>query len=353
FHRLDPATGRQRSIEGQVVTSSARLGVVAIEPLGRPMALADITTGTGNFIADGVISHNCYARQTHWYLDQDGIRDWGSRIFVKVNAPEVLRRELARPSWRREEVQIGTATDPYQPAEGAYRLTRQILEALRDFRTPAGLITRSPMVVRDLDVLAQLRQGAGVEVCVSVATLDATLAEEIEPGAPPPLRRLEALQVLARAGIPTVVMLAPVLPGITDDVENLTEVVAASRRFGASSLATVALHLGEVTKDAFFDYLTHRRPDLVPEYRRLYAGKYAPAAYRAELQQVAAAVKARLGFRDAGRATVPAAPAAPRQVMLFGGEGSWTSSAGSSTTSTKPIASATGRAGASCRRSRV
>ncbi|HEU5299903.1 MAG TPA: radical SAM protein, partial [bacterium] len=294
----------------------------------------------------------CFARKTHWYLDQDGVNDWGSRIFVKVNAPDLLRRELAKPSWKREEVQIGTATDPYQPAEGAYRITRRILEALRDYQTPAGLITRSTMIVRDLDVLQQLQKGPGAEVCFSVATLDAKLAEELEPGAPPPLRRLEALETLSKAGIPTVVMLAPVLPGITDDVQNITEVIVAAKRHGAASLATIALHLGEVTRDAFFEYLTHRRPELVPEYRRLYVGKYAPSAYRSQIQRIAAAVKARVGFRDrvATAESARAVPKAPTQIPLFQEGAPWTSSGGSSSTSTRPTGKGTGPDGAPCRR---
>jgi len=128
FHRVDPAIARKREIAGQAVKSTAPLRVKAIDPLGA-RELFDITTGTGDFIANGVVSHNCFARVTHWYLDQDGVNEWSSRIFVKVNAPDVLRQELARPTWRREQVHIGTATDPYQPAEGAYRITRQILEA--------------------------------------------------------------------------------------------------------------------------------------------------------------------------------------------------------------------------------
>lgn len=262
----------------------------------------------------------CFARVTHWYLDQDGLNQWSSRIFVKTNAPEVLRRELAHRLWRREEVQIGTATDPYQPAEGAYKITRQILEALRDYQTPIGLITRSSMVVRDLDVLQQLATGPGAQVCFSIATIDERLGREIEPNAPPPQRRLEALRTLARAGIPTVVMLAPVLPGITDGVENLTAVVQAAKEYGASSLATIALHLGEVTRDAFFEFLTHRYPALVPEYQRLYRGKYAPAPYREEIHRVVGEIKRRAGFairRRAGPEPPPSLPKTSVQLRLF------------------------------------
>lgn len=293
----------------------------------------------------------CYARRTHWFLDQDGVNNWGNRIFVKINAPEILRRELAHPSWAHEELEVGTATDPYQPAEGAYKITRRILEALRDYRTPVGLITRSSMIVRDLDVLRELARGPGVRVCFSVATMDERVAREIEPGAPAPVKRLEALRTLSRAGIPTVIMLAPVLPGITDDVRTLTEVVTAAREYGAASLATVTLHLGEITRDAFFEFLTHRYPQLVPEYRRLYRGKYAPPVYRRQVQRVVAAIQARVGLRSreipaAGPATVTEQP--PKQLELFGRRTAWRLPAGSSSTATRPTVGGTGPATASC-----
>lgn len=238
----------------------------------------------------------CYARVTHWYLDQDGVNDWASRIFVKVNAPEVLRREVASPNWQREEVHIGTATDPYQPAEGAYKITRRILEALRDFHTPVALVTKSTMVMRDKDILQQLAQGPGVTVCFSITTIDPDLGREIEPDVPPPQKRLEAMRTLAESGIRTGVLLAPVLPGITDDPQHLEAVVRAAKAYGASSLWTNALYLGEVTRQAFFEYLEHKRPELVPEYERLYRGKYAPRSYQRRVQEVVAALKARAGF---------------------------------------------------------
>lgn len=259
----------------------------------------------------------CYARRTHWFLDQDGVADWGRRIFVKVNAPQVLRRELADPRWTREEVHVGTATDPYQPAEGVYRLTRQILQALGDHRTPAVVVTRSTMVVRDADVLQAMARGAGVAVCVSVATLDEALARQIEPDVPPPLRRLQALRALAEAGIPTGVLLAPVLPGLTDDPAQLAAVVAAARDHGARWLWTNTLHLGHVTRQAFFHFLRRWDPRLVPEYERLYRGAYAPRAYQRRVQEVVSALRARWGL---GTRTdpppPPPAPDAPRAHQL-------------------------------------
>jgi DNA repair photolyase len=319
FLNVDPAIARKRDVTGQAVKNRAGLGVTGIEPLG-VRRLFDITTGTGDFIANGIVSHNCFARVTHWYLDQDGVNDWSSRIFVKVNAPEVLRRELAKPTWRREQVHLGTATDPYQPAEGAYRLTRQMLEALRDSDTPAALVTKSTMVVRDRDVLRSLARGPGAMVMFSITTVDPRIAQEIEPDVPPPQKRLEVLRALVDEGIPAGVLLAPVLPGITDDEDLLAAVVEAAKAHGASALYTNALHLGNVTREAFFDYLEHKRPELLVPYTRLYRGKYAPRAYQQRVKEIVAAIKARVQFtplerREAAPAGHPtAAPAAPGTV---------------------------------------
>lgn len=260
----------------------------------------------------------CYARRTHWFLDQDGVEDWAKRIYVKVNAPEILRRELADQSWEREGVHIGTATDPYQPAEGTYRLTRQILEALSDFRTPATIVTRSSMIIRDCDVLRRLADGPGVMVCFSVATMDPALAREMEPNAPPPLRRMEALRSLREASIPAGIFLAPVLPGITDHPDQLSAVVEAAKTYGASSVWTNALHLGDVTRQSFFKYLEHRRPELVPQYTKLYRGKYAPLEYRHRVQEVVATLKERVGFRppSAPRRPDPPEPPCPLSEQL-------------------------------------
>ena len=263
----------------------------------------------------------CYARLTHWYLDQDGVNSWSSRIFVKINAPEVLRRELAHHSWTREEVHLGTATDPYQPAEGSYKISGQILEALLAARTPVNIVTRSTMVVRDVDLLMRLASGPGAMVCFSIATMDAAVAREIEPDVPPPLRRLEALRSLALAGVPVAVLLAPVIPGITDHPKQLAAVVMAAKDYGASSLWTNALHLGDITRQAFFQYLEHRRPELIPEYERMYRGKYAPSAYRRRVQEVVGALKVRHGLHNSSEARrrhddAPA-PHSPQQLFLF------------------------------------
>ena len=292
FQSVDPAISRKRDIQGRTVRHGARVRVVEIEPVG-VRRLFDITTGTGDFIANGVISHNCYARRTHWFLDEDGVDQWSSKIFVKVNAPEVLRRELGKATWKREQVALGTATDPYQAAEGRYRLTRQILEALRDFRTPVSIVTRSPMVARDLDVLTGMAERVDVHVCFSIATVDPERARELEPTVAPPAQRLRAVQELSTAGIRTGVLLAPILPGLTDRPESLAAVVQEARDHGAHFVWHNVLHLGDVTKDAFMRYLRQRHPDLVSRYTELYPGKYAPNAYRARIARLVEEEKAR------------------------------------------------------------
>ncbi|MBV8433222.1 MAG: radical SAM protein [Candidatus Eremiobacteraeota bacterium] len=255
----------------------------------------------------------CYARRTHWFLDEDGIDRWGSRIFVKVNAPAVVRREVARRSWKREYVAIGTVTDPYQPLEGRYRLTRGILEALADFETPAGLITRSPLVVRDLDVLARLARVAGASVSVSIATTDAALARQIEPTVAPPAQRLRTVETLASSGIRVNVALAPILPGITDSAENIASVVRAARGAGAAHVWHSTLYLHDVTREAYFAYLRERHPELVESYERAYRGKYAPSRVTRPIdQRFDAAIRA---YPKVARDFI--APNGPRQISLL------------------------------------
>ncbi len=222
----------------------------------------------------------CYARRTHWFLDEDGLDRWSTKIFAKVNAPEILRRELGRASWRREEVALGTATDPYQAIEGRYRITRRILEALRDARTPVGIITRSPLIQRDIEVLQQLSRAAGVTVCVSVATTDAALARKIEPGVAPPCQRLRTLRRLVDSGIRCGVLLAPILPGLTDARDSLRAVVRAARDHGAEFLGHRALHLGPVTRESYFRFLEQEFRDLIPRYTQMYAGSMLPPPIR-------------------------------------------------------------------------
>ncbi len=220
----------------------------------------------------------CYARRTHTYLEQDGVSNWGSKLYVKVNAAAVVRTELAKRSWKREPVAIGTVTDPYQPLEGKYRVTRGILEALRDYQSPASLITRSPLVVRDIDVLQGLARAASASVSISIATLDEQLAREIEPTVAPPRQRLRAVRMLADAGIHVNVALAPVLPHLTDAPESIEAVVRAARDAGAAKVWHNTLYLHDITRETFFGYLREYRPELIAQYAQEYRGTYAPRA---------------------------------------------------------------------------
>ena len=227
----------------------------------------------------------CFARPTHKYLDMSPGRDFEREIVVKVNVPEVLRAELARPSWRREHVAMGTNTDPYQWVEGRYRLMPGIWEALRDARTPCSVLTKSPLVLRDLALLKQVAERASVQVSVSVPTLDARVWRSTEPHTPNPRARLEAIAELTRAGIPTGVLIAPLMPGINDAPEQVEAILEAATEACAGSVGGVALHLRGDVRGIFFHWLRSQRPDLVPRYERLYSrGAYAPPEVRRELQ---------------------------------------------------------------------
>jgi len=221
----------------------------------------------------------CYARATHAYRELDGVNEWGSQIYAKVNAPAVLRRELSRPAWKNEAVAVGSATDPYQSIEGRYKITRGILIELSRARTPMHLITRSGLIVRDIDVLREYAARAKISICVSLPTLDERLAREIEPTVAPPQKRLVAVRRLADAGIRVGVAVAPVLPGLTDGHEMLANVLRAAADAGASFAWHGVLNLGEVTRDAFFAYLDENQPELIERYRAMYANKYAPRTY--------------------------------------------------------------------------
>jgi DNA repair photolyase len=259
----------------------------------------------------------CYARRTHWFLDEDGVGEWSTKIFVKTNAPEVLRRELARPSWAREEVALGTATDPYQAIEARYRLTRRLLEALRAFRTPVSIVTRSPLICGDLEVLTEIAKRAGVTVCVSIVTTDPRIAREIEPTVALPAQRLRTVRRLAEAGIRVGIILAPILPGLTDTEASLDAVVGAAHDHGAHFVSHNVLHLGDVTRDAFLNFLKARHPALVPRYLRMYRGKYAPDTYRADISDAVEAAKTRHGVVARRHLPPPAGAAEPAQLPLF------------------------------------
>jgi DNA repair photolyase len=228
----------------------------------------------------------CYARGTHAYRELDGIGQWGSELTAKLNIATVLRADLAGRAYRGEEIAVGTATDPYQALEGRYRLMRGVLAALRDARAPFHVTTRSPLIVRDLDLLVQCARRADVGVAVSIATLDEALAREIEPTVAPPRQRLRAVRALADAGIRVGVAVAPVLPDLTDDPAALAAVVHAAAEAGASHVWHSALNLGTITRDAYFAFLAGARPELVERYQRLFRrGRYAESSYVREVAE--------------------------------------------------------------------
>jgi DNA repair photolyase len=286
---VDPAITRKRSIEGKALKTNARLRVKSIEPLGYKLKLYDITTGTGDFIANGVVSHNCFARPTHTYLDFNAGRDFEREIIVKVNVPEVLRTELARPSWKGEHVALGTNTDPYQWVEGRYKLMPGIWEAFRDFRNPCSVLTKSPLLLRDLPLLKEIADVAPISANFSVPTLDEKAWRATEPHTPNPRARLEAVAELNRAGIPCGVLIAPLMPGINDAPEQVEKILEIATEAGAVSIGGIALHLRGEVRDVFFDWLRAHRPDLVPRYEQLYRrGAYMSPAERQRLQDLAA-----------------------------------------------------------------
>src|SRR4051812_14349922 len=220
----------------------------------------------------------CYVRAFEARADRPSDDRYGASIRVKTNVAAVLRRELARASWEREQVVLGAATDPYQPAEGRYRLTRACLEVLREAANPFSIITRGPMIVRDVDVLVAAAKRADVSVTFSIPTLDTEIWRKTEPGTAPPHQRLRALQQLVDAGIRVGVGMAPILPGISDKPELLEEVVRAARAAGATGVWTNVLFLKPGTKEHYLAALERDWPELLPEYERLYGAKsYLPA----------------------------------------------------------------------------
>ena len=289
FHTVDPATTRKRTIEGTALKSATRLGVSSIEPLGVEMELFDITTGTGDFIANGVVSHNCFARPTHTYLDFDAGRDFEREIVVKVNAPEVARAQLMKPSWKREHVAIGTNTDPYQWVEGRYKLMPGIWEALRDSGTPCSVLTKSPLLLRDIELFKELHERVGFAANLSIPTLDEKAWRATEPHTPNPRARIEAVAELNRAGIPCGVLIAPLMPGINDSPEQVDRILELCTEAGATDIGGICLHLRGEVKAIFMDWLRSNRPDLVPRYERLYArGAY---ALKEERRRISALVR--------------------------------------------------------------
>ncbi|MFS0895211.1 Rv2578c family radical SAM protein [Microbacterium sp. 179-I 3D3 NHS] len=274
--------GAELLLEGTAVKSVADLRVMSIEPLPGEHDLLDITTGTGDFIANGVVSHNCFARGTHEYLDLDGGADFDSQIVVKTNIVEVLRRELRKGSWQHETVALGTNTDPYQRAEGRYKLMPGIIEALAESGTPISILTKGTLIRRDIPLLVKAAQRVPVDVQMSIAMYDDELQKAIEPGAPTTQARLDTVKALSDAGFPVTVFLMPIMPHMTDSVDAIDTALRRIKDAGARRVIYGALHLRPGVKPWFMQWLGEARPDLVSSYLGLYPGvsAEAPKGYR-------------------------------------------------------------------------
>ncbi|MFL5860002.1 MAG: LAGLIDADG family homing endonuclease [Solirubrobacteraceae bacterium] len=322
FHITDPASARKRDIEGEMVETLANLRVVEIEPLGGELPLYDITTGTGDFIADGVVSHNCFARPTHTYLDFDAGRDFEREIIVKVNAPERLRVELAKPSWKGEHIAMGTNTDPYQWVEGRYKLMQGIWQAMIDARNPGSILTKSPLLLRDLPLMIELAKRADFSAALSIPTMEEKAWRATEPHTPNPRARMAAVAELTRAGIRTGILVAPLMPGINDDPAQVAEILEMASEAGADYVSGIALHLRGEVRGLFMEWLAEHRPDLLPRYRALYRrGAYAPQVERRRLSELvrgpdlAPSERGRAAFLRAPEPPTPARQ--PQQESLF------------------------------------
>jgi DNA repair photolyase len=258
----------------------------------------------------------CFARPTHEYLDFDAGRDFEREIVVKVNAPEVARAELSRPKWKREHVALGTNTDPYQWVEGRYKLMPGIWEAMRDTKTPCSVLTKSPLLLRDIELMKQI---PGFTANLSVPTIDEKEWRATEPHTPNPYARIEAVAELNRAGIPTGVLIAPLQPGINDQPEQVERILELCAEAGAVSVGGIALHLRGSVKQLWFEWLEEHRPDLLPRYRELYArGAYMP---QAERDRLAAMVQTGSRLTPPARpdpaGPPPEEPPEPEQTSLF------------------------------------
>ncbi len=281
FHSTDPAISRKCDITGQAVKSGARLRITRIEPLDTTIRLYDITTGTEDFIANGVVSHNCYARPSHAYLNLSPGLDFETRLFYKENAAELLEKELRKPGYRCQPITLGANTDPYQPIERKLKVTRSLLEVLQRFGHPVSIITKSTLVTRDLDILTDMAKHNLAGVMVSVTTLDDALKRTLEPRAPSAWSRLRTVHALAMAGVPVGVLTAPIIPMVNDaDMEKILEQAAAA---GAGCAGYVLLRLPYEVKDLFRKWLeTHlplRAEHVMSLIRQSHGGKHYAAEF--------------------------------------------------------------------------
>ena len=296
LHLTDPAITRKRSIVGAALKSNAPLGIESIEPLQGGRRMFDITTGTGDFIANGVVSHNCFARPTHTYLDFNAREDFEREIVVKVNVPELVRAELGCPSWGGDHVALGTNTDPYQWVEGRYRLMEGIWEAMRDHANPCSVLTKSSLLLRDIDLFRELCEVTSFSTALSIPTIDEKAWRETEPHTPHPRKRLEAIAELTRNGIPCSVLVAPLIPGVNDDPGQVEEILRVAGENGAGNVTGIGLHLRGEVREIFMDWLRQYRPDLIPRYEELYRrGAYLPSEERKRLGALTAGFRRKRG----------------------------------------------------------
>ena len=254
----------------------------------------------------------CYARYTHTFFDLDPDADFTNTLFVKVNAVTVLRQELRRPSWRREPVAVGTATDPYQPLEGRYRLMPGIIQALAEFYTPFSIVTKNTMIVRDADLLAEAARRVRLSVTFSISTVDEHLARQLEPDTPSPRQRMRVARALRERGIPAGIAIAPILPGLTDSEAHLAAIIEAANAHGLPIAFYQVMRLYEATRPTLFAYLETHHPRLAAAYRRGYVTKDPPREYR---RRVYARVERLL--REMGAARLEPSRPDPVQPALF------------------------------------
>ncbi|HKV89309.1 MAG TPA: radical SAM protein [Candidatus Dormibacteraeota bacterium] len=259
----------------------------------------------------------CYVRAFELRADRPSDDRYGRTIRVKVNVAAVLRAELSRRSWKKETVLIGAATDPYQPAEGRFKLTRQCLQALRDSSNPTSMITRGPMIVRDIDVLSDLARRADVHITFSIPTVDDDVWRKTEPGTAHPRQRLRAIEKLTSAGIDVGVGMAPILPGLSDRPEGLEAVVKAARDAGATGLWAGMLHLKDGTREHFMSILDRHWPELVPRYERAYRERaYLPATFGEATMKEVSRLRKVHGVSD-HRRVILKPPPEPEQLSLL------------------------------------
>jgi DNA repair photolyase len=245
--------------------------------------------------------HYCYARRYHAQFEMNADDEFASVILVKKNLVEILTRELARPSWKHEYVAVGTATDCYQPIEGHYKLTRGAIAAMLRARNPIGIITKGPMVVRDLDLLVELSRVTSCTVYMSVPTVDERAWELLEPGTAPPLQRLRAVRELVDGGIRAGVLMNPIVPGFTSSRTKIERTVKAIADHGAQFVGCNVMFLEDGTRTHFMNFLAREFPHWVPRYERLYAKKYAPDAYRKEVTSMVRMIQQRYGLQPRER----------------------------------------------------